>query len=531
MTPTTLLSRIDIAETPGADRTNSLQMITDYVPGAYETHDMLHMRGGHQVSWLIDGVEIPNTNIAGNVGAQIDPRDIDYLEVQRGSYNADIGDRTYGVFNVVPRSGFERNNEGEVVLNAGNFYQTNDQISIGSHNEKGAYYISANGNRSNLGLQPPVGQVLHDTDNGYGGFGSFIYNITPKDQFRIITQLRKDYYQIPYDPNVNDWQNQLYNSSGLRDGQHETDGILEFSWVHTFSPKTLLQISPFYHYNSANYEANPNDQPVATNADRASNYGGLQASITTEIKRNTLQAGIYAFGQHDSTNFGTIFNDGSFPNFTESDATTGGVVEEFFSDNFKATSWLTLIAGLREAHFTGAISEERNQPAYWHRPTATQTAHWVLRGFYGHFYQAPPLLTASGPLLGFANSQNTSFLPLHGERDEEWQFGIQVPLRGWAFDADTFQTRGPKIFSITAMSANRASIFRSPWMEHSFRAGSSPCVLRGSGTVGKYIWPTQIRLPGNAEPLPVGWFASLSVRRNATLAQTTRHSTTTREIL
>ena len=54
-TPSTLISRTDIASTPGADRTNSLAMITDYVPGAYMTHDMLHMRGGHQLSWLIDG--------------------------------------------------------------------------------------------------------------------------------------------------------------------------------------------------------------------------------------------------------------------------------------------------------------------------------------------------------------------------------------------------------------------------------------------------------------------------------------------
>src|SRR5580700_10468635 len=47
VTPTTLISREDIAETPGADRTNSMAMITDYTPGAYVTHDMLHMRGGH----------------------------------------------------------------------------------------------------------------------------------------------------------------------------------------------------------------------------------------------------------------------------------------------------------------------------------------------------------------------------------------------------------------------------------------------------------------------------------------------------
>ena len=100
-TSTTLITRKDIARTPGADRTNSMAMITDYVPGAYMTHDMLHMRGGHQISWQIDGVEIPNTNIASNLGAQIDPKDIDSLEVQRGSYTADVGIRTYGVFNVV----------------------------------------------------------------------------------------------------------------------------------------------------------------------------------------------------------------------------------------------------------------------------------------------------------------------------------------------------------------------------------------------------------------------------------------------
>jgi hypothetical protein len=130
VTPTTLVDRRDIARTPGADRTDSMAMITDYVPGAYMVHDMLHVRGGHQVSWEIDGVEIPNTNIASNLGPQIDPKDIGYLEVQRGSYNADVGDRTYGVFDVSPRTGFERDNEAELLLSAGNYYQTNDQLNL-----------------------------------------------------------------------------------------------------------------------------------------------------------------------------------------------------------------------------------------------------------------------------------------------------------------------------------------------------------------------------------------------------------------
>jgi hypothetical protein len=440
VTPTTLLSREEIARTPGASRTNGFEAITDYVPGAYETHDMLHMRGGHQVSWLIDGVQIPNTNIASNLGAQIDPKDIDYLEVQRGSYNADVGDRTYGVFNVVPRTGFAGNNQGELILSAGNFYQTNDQVNFGSHTEKFAYYASLNGNRSNYGLQPPIGQVFHDAVNGYGGFASFIYNRTPQDQFRLVTQLRNDYFQVPYDPDPKSWENQLYNSSGLRDGQHETDGLAAFSWVHTFNASTLLQISPFYHYNSADYEPNPYDLPVATTSDRASNYGGLQGSISTEIAHNSLQAGIYSFGQHDSYLFASVFNDGSFPNFSTPDAASGGLIEEFVSDNYKVTPWLTLIGGLRQSWFRGDFTEKETDPRVG-AAVQIPKLNWVFRGFYGRYYQPPPLLTATGPILGYANSQNTAFEPLHGERDEEHQFGVQIPFRGWLLDADNFKTR------------------------------------------------------------------------------------------
>ncbi len=441
VTPTVLIDRATIAQTPGADRTNSMAMITDYVPGAYMTHDMLHMRGGHQVSWLIDGVEIPNTNISSNLGAQIDPKDIDYIEVQRGSYTADVGDRTYGVFNVVPRTGFERDREAELVLSAGSFLQTDDQLNFGDHTEKFAYYASLNGNRSDFGLSPPISSVHHDAANGFGGFASFINNRTPSNQFRLVTQARSDFFQIPYDPDPNSFENLQFDSSGLRDAQHEHDALAAFSWLHTFSPSTVLQVSPFFHYNAADYDPNPNDTPVATTSHRASNYAGVQGSITTEIARNTLQAGLYSYGQHDRYLFGAVFNDASGnPNFSLPDASAGGVVEEFISDNFKATDWLTVIAGLRETHFQGQFTEDVTAPRLG-LAVRIPRLNWVFRGFYGRFYQPPPLLTATGPVLQFAQANNTDFSPLHGERDEEHQFGVQIPLKGWLLDADTFKTR------------------------------------------------------------------------------------------
>jgi outer membrane cobalamin receptor len=444
-TPTTLISRADVERTPGADRSNSLAMITDYVPGAYFTHDQLHVRGGHQVSWLIDGVPVPNTNIASNVGPQFDPKDVDYMEIQRGSYAANFGDRTYGVFNVVPRTGFERNNQAELVTSFGNFYQTNDQFNFGSHTERFAYYASVNANRSNLGLQTPTPEVTHDAENGYGGFGSLLFNLNPSDQLRLVTSLRKDYYQIPFDPDPNSFQNQQFPSSGLRDSQHEADAIVNFSWVHTFNSHSLITVSPFFHYNSANYEGSPNDFPIATRDDHASTYAGGQVTLNANVARNNLQVGFYGFGQRDDQTFGLIFNDNSATNFSVREPVSGSQQSLFVDDKFTVAPWLTLMAGIRPTHFSGSIGENAISPRLG---AALVIPHlkWVFRGFYGHYYQAPPLVTASGPLLQFVTDQNLGFIPLRGERDEEHQFGVTIPFRGWVLDADTFKTNAHNFF-------------------------------------------------------------------------------------
>jgi hypothetical protein len=440
VTPTTTLSRIDIQQTPGADRTNSMQMITDYVPAAYVTHDMLHMRGGHQVEWLIDGVPVPNTNIANNLGPQIDPKDIDYLEVQRGSYDADYGDRTYGVFNIVPRTGFERYRECDLVISAGSFYQTNDQISCGGHTQRFAYYASLNGNRTNYGLQAPIEQVVHDAANGYGGFASFIFNPDPKNQFRVVASLRQDYYQIPIDPSPTSVGNSVYPSYGLRDGEREPDGYVTFSWVHTFNPNTLITVSPFYHYNGADYQGGANDFPVISTVNQTANYGGMQASVSANFWKQDLQAGIYGFAQHQHNYFQNVFTDGS-QNFPASSiGVTGGVAAEFINDKFKVTPWLTLMAGIRVTQFNASISENATDPRFG-VAVKVPKLKWVFRAFYGYYYQAPPLVTATGALLDLANSQNFTFAPLHGERDREWQYGVTMPYRGWTLDADTYQTR------------------------------------------------------------------------------------------
>ena len=443
ITPTTLTTREEIAETPGASRTNNLSMITDYVPGAYFTHDQLHVRGGHQVSWLIDGVSIPNTNIASNLGPQIDPKDIDVLETQRGSYSADYGDRTYGIFNVSPRTGFERNNEGELIVSAGNFYQTDDQLNFGSHTNRFAYYASLNGNRTDLGLQTPTSAVIHDQANGYGGFTSMTYNLDSTDQFRFVAQLRQDSYQVPFDPNDP-------NSTGqfLSDSNKEKDGFVLFSWVRTLSPGLVLTVSPFYHYNSVRYESSPSDQPSAAAEKLAAHYEGGQANLSWIKDRNNLRAGVFGFAEQSSQLFGLVCNNPTECQSVNPAVTTrpsGGLAAAYVEDQFKLTSWLALNGGIRQTHYSGAVVENGSSPRVG-GSLRIPKLNWVFRAFYGHFYQAPPLLTVSGPLLDAANNQNLGFIPLHGERDEEHQYGVTIPLWGWTLDADNFLTRAKNYF-------------------------------------------------------------------------------------
>ena len=478
VTPTTLLSRQDIQDTPGGDRANSLAMITDYVPGAYVTHDQLHVRGGHQVSWLVDGVPVPNTNIASNVGPQFDPKDVDYFEVQRGSYDADYGDRTFGVFNVVPRTGFERDKQCDLVGSFGNFYQTNDQIRCGGHTQRFAYYGSLNGNRSNLGLQPPTPEVFHDAENGFGGFASLIFNVDPKDQLRLVVSSRRDYYQIP----VSRGQiNQIDGSPGAinitpitpcappssscsipggifqRDGEHEADTFVNFTWVRTLSPNALLTASPLYHYNSADYNGNPTDLPTDTTDDRTSNYVGGQVTLSGTVARNAMSGGYYGFWQRDNQLFRVVFCEVAGPtgcsqpgnnpaNFSDREPASGSLQEIWFEDKFKITSWLTVSGGIRQSHFSASVTENATSPRAG-ISLQIPKINWVFHGFYGHFYQPPSLLTFSGPpLVNAAASQGYTFGSLHGERDEEYQFGVTMPYKGWSLDSDTFRTRANNFF-------------------------------------------------------------------------------------
>jgi outer membrane cobalamin receptor len=440
VTTETLVTRDEITDTPGALRTNSLEAVTQFVPGSYMVHDQLHIRGGHQVSWLVDGVPVPNTNIASTVGPQFDPKDVETIEIQRGGYSAEFGDRTYGVFNVIPRSGFERDREAELFVNYGSFNETNDQLSAGDHTDRFAYFTSINANRTDLGLETPVPSSLHNRGTGIGGFASLIFKPTDRNQFRLAANVRTDTFEIPNGPDE--------QAAGMDDRQRERDAFMNLSWMRTLGQAAFLTLSPFYHYNRSAFDAGSND-PIAATDHRASHYGGAQAVLAISKGRHNGRVGAYGFYQRDDTLFGLQSSDDG-ATLSQAQRLNGSVMVAFAEEQFAATDWLTLTAGVRATRFAGAITENAASP----RVGATiriPGADWVFRGYYGRYYQPPPLTTVTGPLLDLAADQGFGFLPLKGERDEQYEVGVAIPVRSWAIDLDYFRTNARNFFDHDAI--------------------------------------------------------------------------------
>jgi outer membrane receptor protein involved in Fe transport len=440
-TPESLVERRQIEETPGADRSNSLAMIVDVTPGAYMTHDQLHVRGGHQVSWLVDGVPVPNTNIASNVGPQFDPKDIDFLEVQRGGYSAEFGDRTYAVFNVVPRTGFGYDHAGELVASYGSFNQTNDQLRLASHSDRFAYNLSLNGNHSDFGLGTPTADVLHDGAGGLGGFASLVYQMGDHDQLRLAASGRGDRYGVPNDADA--------EAAGIADVQQERDAFVNISWVRNWGD-SLLTVSPFYHFNRADYLGSGGQDRVIPTDLHDSQYAGGQVVLSQLTKRHRWKAGFYGFYQHDQSSLGLRSPGGTLPQLEQAQTLAGGLEAVFLEDQFKPSDWLTLTAGVRYTHVGGSVTENAWSPRLG-ATLGVPGTRWRIRGFWGRYYQAPPLQTIAGPVLDLALQEGFGFLPLNGERDEEYQIGLVVPASGWHLDLNYFHNAARNFFDHDAL--------------------------------------------------------------------------------
>jgi outer membrane receptor protein involved in Fe transport len=218
---------------------------------------------------------------------------------------------------------------------------------------------------------------------------------------------------------------------------------VNLSWVHTGARGSLLTVSPYYHYNRADYVGSP-ETPLSPRDDRRSHYMGGHVTYSMVAGKHNLRSGADVFGEHEKSFFGIRDEEDGIP-ISQREALWGNVSAAWLEDSYKLTPNVTLNGGLRMTHAQGPISETVVDPRVG-AAVRIPGVHAVAHGFYGQYYQPPPLSTVSGPLLEFAAAQGFGFLPLRGERDHQYEVGVAIPLAGWTADFVRFQTRARNFF-------------------------------------------------------------------------------------
>src|SRR5207248_4906474 len=264
-------------------------------------------------------------------------------------------------------------------------------------------YTSLNGIRTDYGLATPGPEVEHDKGSGVGGFASLIFGPSQANQFRFNASFERDNYQVPNDRDAQD--------AGVRDSVRQRDGFLFLTWVHTAGPHFVLTVSPFYHFTGSQFLGGPEDNPLVQRHDRSSHYGGVHLVATAATSRHSLKFGFYGFFERDNNFFGLRPTDDAGFDLSQRVKTDGNMEAFFVGDQYRPNDWLSITGGVRLTRFKGAIGEHAVDPRIGgtlHLPRL----NWVLHGFYGRYYQEPPLSTVSGPLLELAETRGfTGVLP------------------------------------------------------------------------------------------------------------------------
>ena len=126
-------------------------------------------------------------------------------------------------------------------------------------------------------------------------------------------------------------------------------------------------------------------------------------------------------------------------------------------------------------HFLGdPRGRNRHQPAlrrYRHSMPRTQLD---IPRLLRTLVPGAALQSVSGPLINLSR-KTAARSSLSGERDEEHQFGVTIPYRGWVLDADTYQTSRSNFLDHNNIGASISFLPHHRGSTPSFRDGNSRC--------------------------------------------------------
>ena len=443
-----LITREKVRSLPLGDQTTLPKLLSTTNPGIVQGNGgQLFVRGNHaNIQYQIDGVQLPDS-ISGTFGESFSPRNIDRMEVITGGLPAEYGQRLSAVMNIITKSGTQTT-QGVAELNYGSYQFFSPQLQISGPAGKDVhYFLSANYNTTNRGLDTPAPESATNTTQGSSEsiqnhrtgnneFTKLDWQVSPNDQISVIAFRNNSNIQVPtfpgsLSPGASIFQDGYTDSFGngplvyrppnIDDRQIENDAYVQAVYKHAYGNSGFLQVAPYWKYSHLNFVPDPNgldlaaatnpnitigedNAPVKFGLDRQVTNLGLKVDFSEKlgsahlIKVGTqLQAsrasGVVSLQTVDFSTLPTVNPPIGAPVSDNTDA-NGYYASVYAQDEVKFSSEWRLNAGLRfdavQFRFQDGISNENAlQPRIG--LTFQPAPDWKLHAYYGYLFEPAPL--------------------------------------------------------------------------------------------------------------------------------------------
>jgi outer membrane receptor protein involved in Fe transport len=435
-------------------------------PGvAQDSFGQVHVRGEHaDLQYRINDVLLPE-GLTG-FGQELDTRFAESVNVLTGALPAQYGYRTAGVVDIHTR-GATRSG-GEVTLHGGSFNTIGASIEGTATNGQAGAYVTANAERSDLGVENPTGDktAIHDRKNQVRTFGYFSYVLDDTSRLNVMLSLSASRFQIP---NTAEQGAAFtlqgvpeFNSAQLEETQREENHYAIIAYQKSTTDLSA-QISAFTRYSLVAFRPDHNGDlmfnGVASRVHRTLVGNGAEADVKWSLgSEHTLRGGLVA----TSSNAGSRTTTSVFPtkpagdqasavpfDIADSQRKLGWIYGAYVQDEWKLTDTLTLNYGLRADAFHGYVDEGQLSPRLnlSYQISGTLSAH----AGYARYFTPPPLELVQNSTVGkFANTTNaaqtTLSSPVRSERANYFDVGLTDKLtRDVTFSLDGYDKRGTQL--------------------------------------------------------------------------------------
>jgi outer membrane receptor protein involved in Fe transport len=403
---------------------NSLDRLLETLPGVVQfSYNEPVINGFHGVTYNIDGAPLPLATTS-NFAEIIDPKVIDSIEVLTGAIPAEYGgDRIGGVVNIISNrpSDIPEGTYGEITGGLGNQQQGIGSLDIESRYGPSEFFLSANNETTDRGLDAPTYQPINDASSTNSEFFRFVTALSPRSSLAFDYSNQFSQFEIPINTQFGDALDPVVAVPGTNDTQLEYERFSNLNWT-LVSPdgNNVIQVIPWWRSTRIDYDGDlpldvlgtepnfpecpPNCAPtvhlVGLNQGSYASYIGLRASDFQATKNHAFKIGFdinresatayqefacYYVGCKPSGQVAVPY----YPAYTTPQGQAGSQVGIYAEDRWQMGERVLWSYGLRYDASTGYVGGNQISPRIG--VSVWDGGKNVAHAYYGRFYAAPLL--------------------------------------------------------------------------------------------------------------------------------------------